>query len=290
MPYTGSGGRPIRGKAQIPPDPTLQDMDLSGRTALVTGSNRGIGRALAQALAREPLGLLLCGTRNPASFEPIATGAGGAREVRAVRIDLGSRGAIAESCSALGEDLGRIDLLINNAGMVTGGLLEDQDLDEIYAMFQANLVGLVQLTRAVLPGMLERHSGKVVNNASISGYAYFPAASTYAASKAGVVAFTESLRRELKDTGVSTLHLVTGGVDTDMLEATEATYGRHLDTSDWDKVPASDWARKVIAAIREDRTVLGPGGKTAVAKLASRGPGFLLDRISDRMFSREPRA
>jgi len=265
-------------------------MDLSGRTALVTGSNRGIGRALAEALAREPLALLLCGMRDPQTFEPIPTGAGGAREVRAVRVDLGSRDAIDESCTEMGDDLGRIDLLVNNAGLVTGGLLEEQDLDEVYAMFQANLVGLVHLTQAVLPGMLERRSGKVVNNASISGYAYFPAASTYAASKAGVVAFTESLRRELKDTGVSTLHLVTGGVDTDMLDATEETYGRHLDTSDWDKVPASEWAQKVIGAIRDDSTVLGPGGKTALAKLASRGPGFLIDRISDRMFSREPRA
>ena len=265
-------------------------MDLSGRTALVTGSNRGIGRALSEALAREPLGLLLCGMRHPDRFEPISTGAGGARKVRAVRIDLGSREAIDRSCAELGEDLGRIDLLVNNAGLVTGGLLEEQDLDEIYAMLQANLVGLVHLTKAILPGMLERRSGKVVNNASISGYAYFPAATTYAASKAGVVAFTESLRRELKDTGVTTLHLVTGGVDTDMLDATEETYGRYLDTSDWDKVGAGEWAEKVVAAIRDDRTVLGPGGKTAIAKLASRGPGFLLDRVSDRMFSREPRS
>ena len=243
---------------------------------------------MVEALAREPLSLLLAGMRSPEKFEepPVAR----AREVRAVRIDLGSREAIDESCAELGDDLGRIDLLINNAGLVTGGLLEEQDLDEIYAMFQANLTGVVHLTQAVLPGMLERGSGKVVNNASISGYAFFPAATTYAASKAGVVAFTESLRRELKGTGVSTLHLVTAGVDTDMLDATEDAYGRYLDTSDWQKQEPDEWAAKVIGAIRDDRTVLGPGGKTAPAKLASRGPGFLIDRISDRMFSREPRA
>ncbi len=108
-----------------------------------------------------------------------------------------------------------------------------------------------------------------MNNASISGYAYFPAATTYAASKAGVVAFTESLRRELKDTGVTTLHLVTPGVDTDMLDATEDAYGRYLDTSDWEKQEPEEWATKVVSAIRDDRTVLGPGGKTAIAKLAS---------------------
>jgi short-subunit dehydrogenase len=261
-------------------------VDLTGRVALVTGSNRGIGRALVERLAAEPLELLLAGVRDPARHEPPARVLAG--EVRPVRIDLGSRESIEESCAALGDELTRIDLLVNNAGLVTGGLLEEQQLDDIYPMFQANLVGLVHLTKAVLPGMLERGRGKVVNNASISGYAYFPAASTYAASKAGVVAFTESLRRELRGTGVSTLHLVTPGVDTDMLDATEEAYGRHLDTSDWEKVSPEEWAQKVVAAIGDDRTVLGPGGKTAFAKLASRGPAFLLDRISARMFDRDP--
>ena len=262
-------------------------MNLSGVTALVTGSNRGIGRAIAEALAREPLDLLLCGMRSTDQFEPIA--AARAREIRPVRVDLGSRESVEASLDGLGEELGRIDLLVNNAGLLTGGLLEEQDLDEVYAMFQANLVGLVHLTSRVLPGMLERRAGKVVNNASVSGYAFFPGATSYAASKAGVVAFTESLRRELSGTGVSTLHLVTPGVSTNMLDATQEAYGRYLDTSDWEKQEPGEWAAKVLDAIRNDRTVLGPGGKTALAKLASRGPGFLLDRLSDRMFSREPR-
>ena len=120
-------------------------------------------------------------------------------------------------------------------------------------MFQVNLVGLAHLTRLVLPGMLERGTGKVVNNASVSGYAFFPGASTYAASKAGVVAFTESLRRELRGTGVSTLHLVTPGVNTDMLDATEDAYGGHLDTSDWEKQEPEDgrqrwWRRSATTA------------------------------------------
>jgi short-subunit dehydrogenase len=263
-------------------------MNLSGATVLVTGSSRGIGNAIAAALAREPLDLLLCGVRDPESAA-LALARPRAAEIRTVRVDLGSGAAIEDSVAALGEDLGRIDLLVNNAGLHTGGLLEEQDLDEIYAMFQVNLVGLVHLTRLVLPGMLERGRGKIVNNASVSGYAYFPGATTYAASKAGVVAFTESLRRELKGTGVSALHLVTPGVRTDMLDATEEAYGGHLDTSGWERGEPADWAAKVVEAIRDDHTVLGPGGKTALAKLASRGPGFLLDRVADRIFSREPR-
>jgi short-subunit dehydrogenase len=251
----------------------------------VTGANRGIGKAILDALAQRPLDLLLAGMRDPAGFDPPAAGA--AREVRPVPLDLSSRETIEEGVAGLGDT--SIDLLVNNAGLVTGGLLEEQQLDDIYAMLQVNLAAVIQLTRALLPGMVERGRGKIVNNASISGYAYFPAASTYAASKAGVVAFTESLRRETKGTGVTCLHLVTGGVQTDMLDETEDTYGKHLDTSSWDSVPADEWAAKVVKAIESDDDVLGPGGKTSIAKLASRGPAFLLDAIAGRSFSRDPK-
>ena len=77
-----------------------------------------------------------------------------------MRIDLASREAIDESVRGLGDLASEIDLLVNNAGLVTGGLLEEQDLDEVYAMFQVNLVGVVHLTQAVLPGMIERGSAR----------------------------------------------------------------------------------------------------------------------------------
>jgi short-subunit dehydrogenase len=259
-------------------------MDLTGRTALVTGANRGIGRAVAEALAGRPLKVVLAGVRDPDAFEPIDADA----EVRPVRVDLSSREAVEASAAALAGE--PIDLLVNNAGQMTGGLLEEQDMEAVYAMFQVNLVAVAHLTARVLPGMLQRGRGKVVNNASISGYAYFPAATTYAASKAGVVALSESLRRELKGTGVDVLHVVTPGVNTDMLDATEAVYGRYMDTSGWDKVEPAEWAAKIVAAIEADDHIVGPGGKTSIAKLASRGPAFVLDAIADRMFSRQPRS
>jgi len=264
-------------------------MDLAGATCLVTGANRGIGLALAERLAREPVGLLLMGMRRPESFPAIPRAPGGAAEIRAVRIDLGSREAIDRSWGELSDDERAVDLLINNAGLMTGGLLEDQDVDEVYAMFQVNLLAVAHLTALALPGMLARRTGKIVNNASISGYAHLPGASTYAASKAGVVALTQSLRRELRGTGVSTLHLITPGVATDMMEATETVYGRHMDTSGWENQPPAEWAEKVVAAIVADRTTLQPGGKVAWAVRAGRGPGVLLDLASRRMFSRVTR-
>ncbi|MBA2630567.1 MAG: SDR family NAD(P)-dependent oxidoreductase [Thermoleophilaceae bacterium] len=258
-------------------------MELTGVTALVTGSNRGIGRAIAEALVQRPLGLVLCGMRDPSSHRPLDPPPGGAREVRPVAVDLSDRESIERSAASLPP----VDLLINNAGRMTGGLLEEQDVEEIYAMFQVNLVGLVHLTRLLLPGMVERDRGKVVNNASISGYAWFPAASTYAAAKTGVVAFSESLRRELEPTGVSVLHLVTPGVATDMLDDTREVYGRHMEADAWDAVPPEEWAERVRKAIENDDHVLGPGGRLALAKLASRGPASLVDALSKRMFSRD---
>jgi short-subunit dehydrogenase len=258
-------------------------MDLAGKTALVTGANGGIGRALVERLAGESLREILAGVRDPGSFEPPAP------NVSAVRVDLSSQESIEASCNELGSGLGKIDLLVNNAGRMTGGLLEEQDIDDVYAMFQVNLVGVAHLTARVLPGMVGRGSGKVVNNASISGYAFFPAATTYAASKAGVVALTDSLRRELRGTGVTTLQLVTPGVDTDMLDATEEVYGRYMDTSGWEKVSPAEWAAKIVDAIEDDRNVLEPVGKTRFAKLAASGPARLLDLASARMFSRTPR-
>ena len=173
---------------------------------------------------------------------------------------------------------------------MTGGLLEEQDIERIYAMFQVNLVAVAHLTARVLPGMLARGRGKIVNNASISGYAHFPAATTYAASKAGVVALTESLRRELEGHRRETLHLITPGVNTEMLDDTEAVYGRHMDTSGWEREEPEEWAEKVVGAIRADERKLEPGGKIGWAVRASRGPAGAARPSSARGCSAASRA
>jgi uncharacterized protein len=235
-------------------------MKLEGKTVLLTGASRGIGRALAEEF--EDRGArVLAGRRDD--------GPG-------VWIDLGSRETIDESCDALGEELRRVDVLVNNAGAFTGGQLESQDLDEIYNLFQVNLTGLVHLTRRVLPAMLERGSGKIVNHSSLVAYFRFPGISTYSASKAGVTAFTESLRRELRGTGVSTLEVVTAG-----------RLDGQADSSGWQWMSPDEWAKRIADAIESDRRVLQPPGRSRLGKELARGPAFVLDAISAKGFRRQ---
>ena len=134
---------------------------------------------------------------------------------------------------------------------MTGGLLEEQDMEAVYAMFQVNLVAVAHLTSRVLPHMLARGRGTVVNNASISGYALLP-------RREHLRRVQGRRRRALasrcgassRAPASASCTLVTPGVNTDMLDATEEVYGRHMDTSGWDKVEPAEWAEKVLAADR----------------------------------------
>ncbi len=257
-------------------------MDLDGQTILVTGSEQGIGRAIVEELAQRDVHVL-SGMRDVDDFELVSGSV--AREVRPVSVELSSRESIEASVGKLGGQ--RIDVLVNNAGHFVGGLFERRDLSAYYELLQVNVAALMHLTYRLLPPMLARGHGKIVNNASIAGYAHFPGAAVYSASKAAVVGFSEALRRELADTPVSLLHLVTPGVETDMLEQVRADYEQHVDdTSKLDGVEPREWAEKVVRAIEDDDEVLNPTGAERLAKLASRGPAGLLDATLGRAFER----
>lgn len=253
-------------------------MDIDGRTALVTGANRGIGRSIAEALARSGAEVL-AGVRELDAAHQVDAAAG----VRPVRIDLSSADSIEASFRELGDAALRVEILVNNAGVFTGGLLERQDVDKLYEVLQVNLAGPIHLTRRFLPEMLERGSGKIVNNASIIGHAPFPGAVAYAGSKTGLHGFTESLRRELDETDITVLELITPGVDTDMMEQVQAELDEHSDTSNWDHVEPDDWAKKVVKAIQDDDDELKPGGSERLAQLI---PKSILDRAAKSGFER----
>lgn len=253
-------------------------MEIEGSTALVTGANRGIGRAIAEALAQGGA-TVLAGARSHAAAAEVDE----RPALRAVAVDLSSPDNVEASVRNLGPGGEAIDILVNNAGVFEGGLLEEQDPSTLLRLLQANLAGPIHLTRLLLPAMLRRGSGKVVNNTSIVAHVPFPGATAYAASKSGLAGFTESLRRELEETGVGVLELITPGVDTDMMDQVQRELDEHADTSGWDHVQPEEWAEKVVEAIRKDEEQLRPGGREGVAL---RLPKPLMDLAARRAFAR----
>jgi len=251
-------------------------MNLDGSTVLVTGANRGIGRAIADELVGRGANVL-AGVREMDESHHV----GGGPSMTTVRMDLSSSESIRSSVEELRSR--RIDVLVSNAGVFVGGLFEGQDIDRVYELLQVNLAGPIHLMSLLLPQMLERGSGKVVINSSIIGHAPFPGATTYAASKMGLVGFAQSLRRELEETDISVLELVTPGVDTDMMEEVKRSFEGHSNSSNWDHVEPEDWAKKVADAIEKDDDQLNPGGGEWLAKLA---PKRLLDAAAKRGFDR----
>ncbi len=257
-------------------------METKKAHILITGANRGIGKAVAKRLAEDGAHLYLAVRQNdPELVEEMRQAGAGAVEI--LECDLSTR----EGVDALVQKLGdtRIDILFNNAGVLTGGLLEDQPLDDIYDVFQVNVAALVQLTQALLPRMLKRKKGLIINNSSISGIMYLPGASTYAASKAAVIAFTHCLKQELRNTGVQTLLLITPGVKTRMFDRISDLYGQNYKVPKGTITPEK-YAEMIHEAIVEDLEELSPSGLTGAAMHVARHLPSLVERAVRFRFKR----
>jgi len=261
-------------------------MRIENSKVLVTGANRGIGEALAKEFALRGARLVLVARKLEPSFikelEQL-----GAPKVDFIAADLSERKLVEKLVVQVKDDHKDLDILVNNAGLLTGGLLEEQPLDKIYEMFQVNLLALVHLTHGILPQLLARKKGKIVNNASVSGVMHFPCATTYTAAKTGVVAFTEALRQEVRGTGVTTLLLLTPGIKTRMFKEIGDLYGKNMDL---DFLAAhmspEEWALKVCDAVELDSDNLNPNGSSFIGlKIAQHLPS-LFDKIVRKKFRR----
>lgn len=236
-------------------------MEVLNKNVLITGANRGIGLAFAEACAREQARLILAIRKSDSELIGKLLKLG-SPSVEIIETDLVSRAGVQSLIDRLhGRE---IDLLFNNAGLLTGGLLEAQPIDDIYDMFQVNVNALVHLTHGLLPGMLKRRGGKIINHASVSAVMHFPCATTYAASKAAVWAFSDCLQQELVGTGVSTLCLFTPGIKTRMFDKIDDLYSKNFETPK-DSISPELYAEQIMAAVRSDQVYLEPRGATGVA-------------------------
>jgi uncharacterized protein len=191
-------------------------MDLRNRTALVTGASSGIGAAMATALAARGADVVLV-ARRADRLADVAQRlqADFGVTAHAVSRDLAADGAATALMADL-DGLGvTIDVLVNNAGFGTHSLFVEEDPSRISDEISLNVAVLVQLTRALLPGMVERDFGAVVNVASTAAFQPLPRMAVYGATKAFVLSFTEALWGELEGTGVTALTLCPGATDTE---------------------------------------------------------------------------
>lgn len=191
--------------------------DLMGRTVLVTGASSGIGKALAHALAREGARLLLCARRTE-RLEGLAEElrAAHAAEVHAFHLDVRDREQVAMALRALPDEWSVIDVLVNNAGLSRGlESVQDGSLDDWDEMVRTNVSGLMYVTRHVVPGMVRRGQGDVVNIVSTSGHEVYPGGAVYCATKHAVDAFTRGLRMDLVSTPLRVIAVSPGMTETE---------------------------------------------------------------------------
>jgi uncharacterized protein len=248
-------------------------VSVLGGTVLLTGATGGIGHAIARVIADRSPDLILTGRRTEV-LEPLAADLG----ARVVACDLARR----EDVERLIEQLGRVDVLIANAGVPASGLLIELTQDQIDRMLEVNLRAPIAVARALAPGMVERRRGHMVFVSSLSGRAVSPSSSVYSATKFGLRGFALGLREDLHPFGVGVSTVLPGFIrDAGMFADSRAKLPPGVGTRSPEEV-----ARAVITAIERNRAELAVAPLTMRlgATIAGMAPG-LAAAVSRRMGS-----
>jgi NADP-dependent 3-hydroxy acid dehydrogenase YdfG len=268
----------------------MRKKTLLNKVVLVTGASSGIGEASALRFAQEGCRVILAARRSERInnlAEKIRNADG---QALAVVTDVSQSDSLQQLVETALSEWGQIDILFNNAGFGRLKFLEQQDpIEDIEAQLRVNLWGLIQLTRAVLPSMIKRSSGHIINMASIAGLIAMPTYSIYAATKYAVRGFTDALRREVAIWGVRVSGIYPGAVETEFDEHSGAKRKTGIHTPGMLTLSAESVAREVVKlAYHPRRMVVMPWAMKPAIWLAWHFPGAV-DWIVERMFVRRER-
>ncbi len=243
----------------------IQGMNIHGRRALITGGSSGIGFAIAEALlAKGAAGVAISGRRATVVAEAVRQlSQKYSGKVHGITADVSTSEGRAATLSQALAALGGLDILINNAGGVRAGRLEQTPEADLLAMIQVDLVAPILLTRAALPALRASGDAVVVNISSGLGLVGAPFYATYGAVKAGLGHFSEALRRELKGEGIHVFTVYPGGTDTPMMKSSRA--GAELGVT---REPASAVADATIDGIERGAFEVIRGGEARAQSIA----------------------
>ena len=223
---------------------------LKGKTALITGAARGIGRAAAIALAKEGVNIGLI-ARTEETLQNVAKEIEneGVKTSYAIA-DVSSNEEVTTAVAKIKDELGETDILINNAGIAKFGGFMDLEVAEWEKIIQVNLLGAYYVTRAVLPDMIERQTGDIINISSTAGQKGAPVTSAYSASKFGLMGLTESLAQEVRKHDIRVSALTPSTVSTDLAVENNLTDGQQDNM-----LQPEDMAEFIVAQLKLNKRV-----------------------------------
>lgn len=249
---------------------------IKGSVALVTGASYGLGAMIARALAERGARVALA-ARSREQLEALAAELrDGGADVAVVPVDLSRAAAPAEALAATLRELGPTDILVNNAGIEHTLPFQDYEAEELDRILDVNLRAPLHLTRLALPGMLERGRGHVVNMASLAGIAAPAYHESYSATKAALIAFSNSLRASVRGSGVGVSVVVPGYVSRAGMHERMKNRAGVKTPALAGAVPAEKVVDAVIRAIEKDRSeiLVTPLATTLMTKTLSQAKDF----------------
>ena len=195
--------------------------DLSSKCAIVTGAARGLGQAIAVKLAEAGADVALCDLHSDGLQETAAKVRATGRRAEVYSVNVADADSVATGVKAIEEDFGKIDVLVNNAGITKDGLLMRMSEADWDAVLDVNLKGVFLCTKAVMRGMMKQRSGAIVNIASVIGLMGNAGQANYAASKGGVISFSKTVAKELASRNVRCNAVAPGFIRTAMTDELE---------------------------------------------------------------------